>query len=609
MKRKHNFLKIVAVSAMLSTAFWGCKKDIFDLVDHNGIDSRIWDDAGAVGQFLDKGYDLMIPQWPTPGAIHNTSDELNNANTTFLYGTLTDNSVTDIGTGNSINTNRYYDIRRCNMAIDGLNSGLLTDDVKNPLKGQFFMLRAMTYYNLVRIYGGVPLVLHGQDVTDDELNVPRSKSSECIEQIVKDLDSAAMLLPRSWVAVDKGRLTKSAAMAFKGRVLLNWASPQFNVTNAPDRWERAYTACKEAYDTCVSHGVALHSSYANIFVVEDNAEVLIVRKHDAISVSPGRGTNTEYITRPRSETTSSAGGGSNQPTLNLVRSYLMSNGLPITYPTSGYNDTLFWLNRDPRFAASISYNGDLWPLSGKPTRKQWNYVGVVEEGSGLTTTGFYCKKICNPAITALQSQYNSNSGGGSGMDWIEMRFAEVIMNLAECANETNRMAEAKNMVRLIRQRAGIAAGSFDYGLSIATDIPTMRDLIMNERQVEFAMEGRRYWDLRRTRRLHLLTGTIRQGLRWTPKSPYLAGTGTDVTKIYLDKPDANGIRPRDTANLNNISVYTKMFTVALQSLDATTPINIPQTYYFYPLPNFFKNSSYLIEQTQGWAGGTFDPLQ
>ncbi len=607
MKRKNNFLKIVAVSTMLSTAFWGCKKDIFDLVDHNGIDSRIWDDAGAVGQFLDKGYDLMMPQWPTPGAIHNTSDELNSANTTFLYGTLTDNSVTDIGTGNSVTTNRYFDIRRCNMGIDGLNSGLLPDDVKNPLKGQFFMLRAMTYF---KIYGGVPLVLHGQDVTDDELNVPRSKSSECIDQIVKDLDSAAMLLPKSWVAADKGRLTKSAALAFKGRVLLNWASPQFNVNNAfPERWEKAYAAYKAAYDTCVSHGIALYSSYANIFVVEDNSEVLIVRKHDAISVSPGRGTNTEYITRPRSETTSAAGGGSNQPTLNLVRAYLMNNGLPITYPSSGYNDTLFWVNRDPRFAASISYNGDLWALSGKPTRKQWNYIGVVEEGSGLTATGFYCKRICNPTITALQTQYNSNSGGGSGMDWVEMRFAEVVMGLAECANETGRMTEAKDMVRLIRKRAGIAVGSFDYGLSIATDIPTMRDLIMNEYQIEFAMEGKRYWDLRRTRRLHLLTGTVRQGLRWTPKTPYLAGTGTDVTKIYLDKPDANGIRPRDTANLNNMSVYTKMFTIALQSLDATTPINIPQTYYFYPLPNFFKNSSYLIEQTQGWAGGSFDPLK
>ena len=76
------------------------------------------------------------------------------------------------------------------------------------------------------------------------------------------------------------------------------------------------------------------------------------------------------------------------------------------------------------------------------------------------------------------------------MDWIEMRFAEAIMNLAECANETGRLTEAKDMVRLIRQRAGIVAGTFDYGLSIATDAASMRSLILNERMIEFAMEGK-----------------------------------------------------------------------------------------------------------------------
>ena len=195
------------------------------------------------------------------------------------------------------------------------------------------------------------------------------------------------------------------------------------------------------------------------------------------------------------------------------------------------------------------------------------------------------------------------------MDWVEMRFAEVVMNLAECANETGRMTESKDMVRLIRKRAGIVAGSFDYGLSIGTDIPTMRDLILNERQIEFAMEGKRFWDLRRTRRLHLLTGVVRQGMKWTPKSPYLAGTGSAAGKIYLDQSDAFGVKPRDTANLNNVSVYNAMFTTSFQSLDATQPISIPETYYFFPLPTWFLNSSYLIEQTAGWPGGSFDPLK
>lgn len=589
----------------------GCKKGFFDLEDPNGINSDIWHDEGAVTLFLNKGYDLMMPTWPAPGSIHNTSDELNNANTAFLYGTLTDNGVTDIATGNSATTNRYFDIRRCNIGIDGINSGSLAPDVAKKLKGQFFFLRGMVYFNLVRLYGGVPLLLHSQSL-DEDLNVPRAKTSECIAAIVNDLDSAAAYLPATWPSADRGRVTRGAALALKGKVLMYWASPQFNPTNIADRWEKAYTACKAAYDTCVIDGYALNPNYANIFVDEsaNNKEPIIVRVHDAVSISPGRGTNNEYITRARSETTGQAGGGSNQPTWNLVQTYAMKDGLPITHASSGYNATLFWQNRDPRLEASVAYNGSVWPLSGKTGRKQWNYDKVLDEGSGLTVTGFYCKKICNPSISAQQTQYNSNSGGGSGMDWVEMRFAEVLMNLAECANETNRMSESKELVRKLRQRAGIIAGSYDYGLGVAVSAEDMRTLILNERMVEFAMEGKRYHDLRRTRRLHLLTGTVRQAVRWTAKSPYVAGKpGTDASKIYLDSLYTSGIRPRDTANLNNQSVYTSMFNVGTASLDQTQPINIPETYYFYPLPNFFRNSSYVLEQTAGWPGGSFDPLQ
>ena len=106
-----------------------------------------------------------------------------------------------------------------------------------------------------------------------------------------------------------------------------------------------------------------------------------------------------------------------------------------------------------------------------------------------------------------------------------------------------------------------------------------------------------------------MTGTVRQRINWTPKAPYYAGTGSTAGRIYLDKPDASGILPRDTANLNNPVVYAAMFTVSLTSLDAAQPINIPMNYYFYPLPTFLTQSSPLIQQTQGWAGGTFDPLQ
>ena len=135
----------------------------------------------------------------------------------------------------------------------------------------------------------------------------------------------------------------------------------------------------------------------------------------------------------------------------------------------------------------------------------------------------------------------------------------------------------------------------------------MSDMILKERQVEFEMEGKRYWDLRRTRNLYLLS--TRQSLKCVPKPPYYAGTGTTAGRIYLDKADAFGVKPRDTANLNNPAVYAAMFTVTIASLEGSNVISMPERYYFYPLPNIFNQASYVMAQTNGWAGGTFDPLQ
>lgn len=605
-------LLIAFVAAI--TILVSCKKDdeFFDIKDAQGIDSQIWNDEGAVGLFLNRTYGLVIPQWPVPGTapgnIHTTSDEMNGGNTAFLYGQLVENSVTDMGTANNITNNRYFDIRRCNLALEGLDTSTgIAPATKNILRGQFYFLRAYVYFRLVNLYGGVPLVLKAQELTNEGVPaIPRSKTSECIAAISADLDSAAANLPATWTANDIGRITRGTAMAMKGKVLMFWASAQFNPTNISSRWEDAYQANLAAYNQCVADGYILLANYANLFTTEDHREVMLVRKYNT---NRDLGTNMEAITRPQSESQGTS--GSFQPTWNLVQAYTMNNGLPTSHASSGYNATVFWVNRDPRLDASIAYNGMLWPLSSKATRRQWQYNGVLDEVSSTIVTGFYCRRFCNTTLTPTQALYNSNSGGGSGMDWIEMRFAEVIMNLAECANETGRLSEAKDKVRLIRQRAGIQAGSFDYGLAVATNLTEMRTLILNERMVEFALEGKRTFDLRRTRNLNLITA--RQSLKYGAKPPYYPGltrTGALPTDIFLDKPNAQGIKPRDTANLNNPLVQAAMFNApTIATLEGSNVISMPAKYYFYPLPNFFSQNSFIIEQTQGWINGTFDPLQ
>ena len=106
-----------------------CKKSVLDKADQNGVDvSIVWNNESTATEFLNALYDLAMPNWPTPGSIHNTSDELNNATVSILNGTLTGsgNEITDIFTKNAEGTigngDVYYLINRCNTAIYSLNN-------------------------------------------------------------------------------------------------------------------------------------------------------------------------------------------------------------------------------------------------------------------------------------------------------------------------------------------------------------------------------------------------------------------------------------------------------------------------------------------------------
>jgi len=631
-----------------------CTKSVLNKADQNGVDvAVVWSNQSTVNEYLNALYDLAMPNWPTPGSIHNTSDELNNATVSILNGTLTGtaNEIPDIYAANKEaqmvsgggSGDIYYLIYRCNNAIQNLGpDSPLGTAVTTPLKGQFYFFRAYIYFLMVRIYGGVPLILTTQDPANGipSLYTPRAKSSTCFAQIASDLDSATAMLPATWPAsTDGGRITRAVASAFKGKALLYWASPQFNPTNIASRWTDAYNACKAAYTLAQSDGYALYPATSgglgNVWIDEssNNKERMMWRTLDAVSVNPTHGTNNENITRPYSET--SGGSGSNQPTWNLVKAFPMANGLSpyladgvTVNPASGYDPVQYWLNRDPRFNQTIAYNGQIWNLSGKSNRHEWVYQNISTVGSSFLDdaskpciTGFYCRKICNPTITPTQALYSTNTGGGSGMDWIELRFAEVLLNYAECANATGDFGTCQSLLIALRQARGFSQGSYNYGLANVTQGASMAAFILTEREIEFAMEGKRYWDLRRTRQYDKLTGTSVQALVTTVNYnattfPYIAGAANSKypspPAIYMDIANASGGRICDTLNVNNKATYTKFFTATPTSLTysgGTGIINYPTNYYFYPLPVNFLQTSPALQQTAGWPGGSFDPLQ
>lgn len=259
----------------------------------------------------------------------------------------------------------------------------------------------------------------------------------------------------------------------------------------------------------------------------------------------------------------------------------MIDGTPIT-ESDAYDQDHFWRNRDPRFASTIAYNGCIWELSGKTGRRQWTYQGFSSVTS--TQTGFFCRKAVDPTYTPYYTERSST-------DWIEIRFAEVLMNYAEAAAETGHTNEAYDVLKRIRKRAGITEGNNGlYGLASGMNKDEMINAIMLERKIEFAFEGKRYWDLRR-RRLFAseLNGKRRHGL---------------LPVLKIDKGEFESICDQ----IDPDAQYTTYFKDSVVILDEKFEINYPDNYYFYAIPTSHIETNSNIQQTQGWDNGTFNPL-
>lgn len=615
-----NIIKKSLVGLSIAIGISACNKDKFFLLpDRGGIDGAIYSTEGALEMHLNRAYDVIIPMFLYENfiaanmqgryGVHYASDEnyfpsIDEWARKSLGLDVPALSNSDVRfTGNTTNGNaggnKYMDISRCNNAIKYIPEGTLPQATKDKFLGQYYTLRAMVYFDLVKVYGGVPLVLEPQD--PDNITIGgRSSARECFDVIIRDLDSAIVKLKNvTWAdANGRGRIDALTATCLKAKVLLYWASPQFNPKTDPkhpydaERWTTALAANKAAYDMAIAAGKRLVPKYEDIFRTEPNPEAILVRTYS--STFERRGQDAEYRSRPSSENGNGAPYQGYRPTKKLIDAYPMKDGNKIgTSATYAYDGTVFWVNRDPRFEATIAYNGSVWPLSGKTTRKQWSYVGAADETNII---GLYCKRFTTPGLAAASVRYTNNLGG-NGMDWIELRLAEVMLNLAECANEKGDIGLAKDMVKQIRVRAGIEAGTNDYGLGSVLSISDMSDLIMNERMIEFAFENKRNSDLRRTRRMHLLSGDM-ETIEFQPKDA--------AAKTALE---AGTPRLRESLNLNNKATYLQYFKEPIiVKVSNYSPYSIPEFHYFYTFHNDFVYRGNNIQPTIGWVGGTFDPL-
>lgn len=543
---------------------------------------NVWNDLDLATAYVNKIYADNLPSWSTDWSGYSEEADGGGA---YLYGQLTENSV---------DYWPYQEIRNINILLNEIDAGTLSAADKKQLKGQAVFFRAWRYFEMVRRYGGVPLVLTPQEITDDLL-VKRNTTTETMNQIIADLDSAIAWLPviSATGGSNDGHIHKGTALAVKGRVLLFYASPQFDPgQTAATRWQNAYDANKAAKDLLDAQGFGLYSSFTNLWFNEMNREVIFVHRYQYLSSNTDSYHNWSAATRPLDISQGATGG--NRPTLEMVNAFPMKDGKSITDPASAYtyDAGYFWKNRDPRFQQTIVYNGALFQvgINGLESgRIQWTYVGG--EQNSPTNTGFYMRKAVDTTQTAIQA-YNSST------DWIELRYAEVLLNLAEAANETGKTTAAYPLLTAIRARAGIDAGADNlYGLQPGMDKTQMRAAIRLERQIELAFEGKRFWDLRRWRAFEsTLNGTRRHGHTITLKIP----------KAQWDAL-RNSMTPQQLEEHLQQN-YTTYFQHTVKNTDTQFDINWRPEYYFFAIPTRHLQLNSKLEQTQGWAGGTFDPL-
>lgn len=367
----------------------------------------------------------------------------------------------------------YKLIVRANTFLKNIeNIEMSSDSVKRQMQGEARFLRAFMYADLIHFYGDVPLILEEQ--TLDNAKVARTPKEKVLEEILKDYDYAIENLPKKYPADNIGRATKGAALAYKTKVLL------YN-----EKWEEAASVAFQLIDLNV---YKLFNDYEGLFEEENenNSEVIFdIQYMKDLSAQPWPSSCLVFTSWP-----------CGCPTLSMVDSYYMKNGLPITDPLSGYNEQDPFVNRDPRMEASIGLPGYMYGTSILIPNDLTRAEGV---------TGLKMKKYSDI--------FNSNKEN-SGLNTILMRYADVLLMRAEALIEAgNTGQEVYDLINQVRERVNMPKIEDVEGTGLSQD--ELRNILRHERRVEFFGEGTRYSDL----------------LRWKDKNAFHDTYGYNLSKL------------------------------------------------------------------------------
>ena len=504
-------------------------------------DETLWHDPDLVESFVNSRYN----QIGCSGAESMQSSIVDETELTWLRGCEVHNfarvSATDLGRMNgawygwdnrSWGT-KWRNISNCNIffeRVDGVP--FANEEKKIRLKGQVRFIRAFEYWDLVARWGGMPIITKSFTINDrgEILNQKRASSKECIDFLIKELDQAATELPASWSGDDYGRATSVAALALKSRILLYAASPLMNenvkipeigyTTPEADRWQKAANAATIALKTALDAGYKLYDlnqdaakNYQQLFMdnTSANKETLFARM--GTSSADGQSISScDQYNNPNGY----GGWGGNCPLQELVDAYeVIKGGVASAFDWNNAEEAANpYTDRDPRFYATILYDGTPWMTRNVETFFNVDTNGK-ETGGGRDTkygndswnaspTGYYMKKF-------MDENYVLNSWNFRARNWIHLRMAELYLNQAEALFHIGDENGALRALNTIRRRAGMP--------NITASGDELLEAVKHERRIELAFEEHRYFDVR----------------RWKDAPKYF---GTTVHAIYIKKhPD------------------------------------------------------------------------
>ncbi len=512
--------KIFIVILNISVIFFSSCEKLLDPVDTNPSTSeRLFRDRDFAEGLLLRGYtgwlnNYNLDEVATDDAVSNVRGSSYRRMATGEWSAL----YNPISVWNSAYQSLYYLNYFLSISNDILyawddrqsSAEERTRYYKQKFTGEAKLLRAWYNFELLKNHGGIASdntpqgFIIMKDVPDkNKSNLPRDSYEVCVQFILQDIQDALNLLPLDYadrpgdVAYNtvfgnldnknQGRVNGRFAKALRSRVLLHVASMPFYTV--ADKWEVAAEAAAELLNTN-GGGIAgisgMASNGVNFWRNDASAEILFKRAYFESN-------SREVANFPPSR----FGAGQTNPSQNLVDAFPMANGFPINHELSGYNAENPYLNRDPRLATYIVFNGGeinnviVHTHTGDPK-------DGLNQQENSTRTGYYLKKLLQPAVnlnpTVMSTQRNF---------YTLFRYTEIFLNYAEAANEAwgpdadpnGYGFTPKSIIAAIRKRAGIIQPD-EYLESIANK-DDLRKIIQNERRLELCFEGFRFWDMRR----------------------------------------------------------------------------------------------------------------